>query len=113
MHNCQGCHRPTGRGWIVCGWCGANQLARAPKKGFFSRIAGYILLLQAMGVVAASVTLAVAWAQSGWSVERAQLLGVIWLGVIIVLAFLLQLLFPLLLRMWDSSWLAQVQTRAS
>jgi hypothetical protein len=88
MHNCEGCHRPTGRGWIVCGWCGANQVARAPRKRFFSRIAGYVLLLQAMAVAAASIGLGVVWAQSGWSVERAQLLGVIWLGVIIVLAFL-------------------------
>ncbi|MDA0799770.1 MAG: hypothetical protein O2884_14035 [Chloroflexi bacterium] len=47
-----------------------------------------MLLLQAMAVVAAGFALAVVWAQSGWSAERAQLLGVIWLGVIIVLAFL-------------------------
>jgi hypothetical protein len=88
MHSCQGCHRPTGRGWIICGWCGANQLARSQRKGFFSRIAGYLLLLQAVGVVAAGVALAVIWTQSGWSIERAQLLGVVWLGVVIVVAFL-------------------------
>lgn len=88
MHNCQTCQRPTGRGWIVCGWCGANQIARAPKKGFFSRAAGYLLLFQAMAVVAASLALSVVWAQSGWSAERAQMLGVIWFGVIVILVFL-------------------------
>lgn len=88
MPDCQGCQRPIGRGWLVCGWCGANQVARAPQKSLFSRVAGLILMLQAMTVVGASIGLVVVWSRAGWTAERAQFLCVIWFAALLVLAFL-------------------------
>ena len=77
-----------GRGWIVCGWCGVRQIAKTPRRGIFARAAGFMLLLQAVGLVAATVALAAVWASRGWTVERGETLGIIWLGVMVVLAFL-------------------------
>ena len=77
-----------GRGWLVCGWCGTHQLARRQTKGIMARLAGFVLLAQALGIVGATVALAVVWAMRGWTVERGQTLGIIWLGVIILLGFI-------------------------
>ena len=77
MQDCQGYQRPIGRGWLVCGWCGVSQVARVPQKSLFSRMAGGILLLQAMGFVGASIALVVVWSRGGWTAERAQFLSVI------------------------------------
>ena len=87
MQDCQGCQRLIGRGWLVCGWCGVSQVARVPHKSLFSRMADVILLLQAMGVVGASIALVV-WSRAGWTAERAQFLCVIWFAALLVLAFL-------------------------
>jgi hypothetical protein len=51
-------------------------------------MAGFVLLFQSMEVVAASIALVVIWSRAGWTTERAQFLGVIWIGVSLVLAFL-------------------------
>ena len=88
MRDCQGCCRPMGRGWLVCGWCGAHQIAKTPKRGIVERAAGFVLLLQAVGLVAATISLAAVWATQGWTVGRGQTLGLIWFGVIILLGFI-------------------------
>jgi hypothetical protein len=63
-------------------------VASEPKRGSFAHAAGTILLLQAIGLVAATFVLAGIWAVSGWTVERGQALGLIWFGVMAVLWFL-------------------------
>jgi hypothetical protein len=44
--------------------------------------------VQAIGLVGGTVALAVVWAMRGWSVERDQTLGIIWLGLVIALAMI-------------------------
>jgi SNF family Na+-dependent transporter len=51
-------------------------------------MAGFVLLLQALALVGSTVGLAVVWAMRGWTIERGQTLGVLWLGVMILLGFI-------------------------
>ena len=44
--------------------------------------------MQAIGLVGGTVALAVVWAMRGWSVERDQTIGIIWLGLVIALAMI-------------------------
>ena len=88
MRDCHACQRPVGRGWLICGWCGTSQVVKARKQRTFRQFAGLALLLQALGIVGGTVALAVIWSGTGWSMERAQTLGVIWVGVLVILGFL-------------------------
>ena len=88
MHDCHACQRPVGRGWLICGWCGTNQIVRRGRRRSFKQYAGVALLLQALGIVGGTIALAVIWSGSGWSMERAQALGIIWIGVLLILGFL-------------------------
>jgi hypothetical protein len=78
----------VGRGWLICGWCGTSQIVKQRGRRTFKQYAGIALFLQAFAIVAATMALGVAWSRTGWSVERAQMLGVIWIGVLLILAFL-------------------------
>ena len=49
MHDCHACQRPVGRGWLICGWCGTNQIVRGSRRRSFKQYAGVALLLQALG----------------------------------------------------------------
>jgi hypothetical protein len=88
MCDCQACRRPSGRGWTVCGWCGVRQVAKHPKRDSFARAASVMLLVEAVLLVLATFALAAVWATNGWSSERGQALGLIWLGVMVVVGFL-------------------------
>lgn len=85
---CHVCHRPQGDGWRTCAWCGTARLAAKPSGQWARRLAGSLLLLQALSLVGATITLAVEWALQGWSVEQGQTLGIIWVGVVISVSFI-------------------------
>ena len=101
MGDCQGCHRPIGRGWIVCGWCGVAQVATGPRRGVFARAAGLIVALYAALVVASALGLGLFLAKQGWSMERIQFLGLIWPGVVLALG----------LMVWVNASIARVRDR--
>ena len=88
MHDCHACRRPVGRGWLVCGWCGTSQIVKRSRHRSFKQYACVALFLQALAIVGGTLALAVAWSRAGWSIERAQTLGLIWIGVLLILGFL-------------------------
>ena len=88
MDDCKGCHRPIGRGWIMCGWCGVGQVAQGPRRGMFARAAGLIVALYAALVVASAIGLGLFLANQGWSMEQIQVLGLIWPGVVLTVGLL-------------------------
>lgn len=101
MSDCQGCHRPISRGWIMCGWCGVSQVAKAPKRGMMARAAGLFVALYAALVVVTALGLALFLAKQGWSMERVQFLGFIWPGVVLALGLIV----------WVNASMARVRER--
>jgi hypothetical protein len=87
MERCEQCKRPQGVDWQACGWCGHQAHARA-HTSLLARMRGAMLALQAVGLLVATVTLGVLWALEGWTAERGQTLGLIWIGVLLALAFI-------------------------
>jgi hypothetical protein len=87
MVRCERCERPQAVNWHACGWCGHE--AQPKVKGrLLARLRGAMLALQAVGLLAATVTLGVIWGLQGFSAERGQTLGIIWIGVLLALAFI-------------------------
>ena len=101
MSDCQGCHRPMLRGWIMCGWCGVIQAAKTPRRGMLARVAGLFVALSAVLAVATALGLALFLAKEGWSMERVQFLGFIWPGVVLALGLIV----------WVNASMASVRER--
>lgn len=59
-----------------------------PGARLFVRLANLALAIQALALTGGTISLAVIWAMRGWSVERGQTLGIIWLGVVMALALM-------------------------
>ncbi|MEK9659667.1 MAG: hypothetical protein VW450_06975 [Chloroflexota bacterium] len=87
MMRCERCERPQGHDWQVCGWCGHEPTPKA-KGRLRARLRGAALMLQAVSLLAMTVTLGVVWAMQGWTAERGQTLGIIWIGVLLALVFI-------------------------
>ncbi len=88
MRNCRECRRPVREEWQVCGWCGTEQRIKAPRVRLYVAATNAVLALQAIILTGGTIALAVLWAVRGWSVERGQTLGVIWIGVILALGLM-------------------------
>ncbi len=82
VRECRVCQRPLPGGWRACGWCGALEEQSPQRVLVRLRMARAMLLLHLTALVASLVTLSVVWGVRAWSSSEAQMLGVLWFGVL-------------------------------
>ena len=75
---------------------------KGPGRSMFARAAGLFIALYAALVLATALGLGLFLAKQGWSMERMQLLGLIWPGIILVLGLLV----------WVNANMARVRERS-